>query len=66
MKWSQEKEAQEAAQDALDQLCLRCHGTGEVGSEITHGQGWTIAVDRRTEKCPACGGNRRKLKDESR
>ena len=39
MKWPQEKEAQDAAQDALDQLCPRCHGTGEVGSEITHGQG---------------------------
>ena len=46
--------------------CPQCHGTDTVQSEITHGQGWTIAVDRRTEKCPACGGKRRKLKGKSR
>jgi DnaJ-class molecular chaperone len=56
----QEREATEAAHDALDERkkkpCAWCHGTGEFGSEIVHGTGWTIAVDRKTEQCPHCKG----------
>lgn len=36
--------------------CARCHGTGEVGSDIVSGHNWTICVDRKTEACPRCGG----------
>jgi hypothetical protein len=37
--------------------CVYCHGTGEVGSEIFHGPGWTVCVDRKTEVCPRCSGH---------
>ncbi len=56
----QEREAAEVARDALGERdkkpCAWCHGTGEFGSGIVHGQGWTIAVDRKTEQCPRCKG----------
>lgn len=34
--------------------CPRCHGTKEIGSEITYGDGWAVAVDRKSEPCPEC------------
>jgi hypothetical protein len=40
-----------------DRPCVQCHGLGEIGSEIVHGPDWTICVDRKTERCPRCGGH---------
>jgi DnaJ-class molecular chaperone len=44
--------------------CDLCHGMGILESEIHHGPGWTICVDRATEQCPRCGGNGRKAGEE--